>query len=88
MHRAVKWLPAALLTFHIAAKIYAPGQSLLIDLLAYNVIWLAAVIAITQAPLMNDPRHCDYPSPTNERSHRTRLHMFGNLFLGNRLFAQ
>ncbi|MEY3795332.1 MAG: hypothetical protein RLZZ120_443, partial [Actinomycetota bacterium] len=55
MHRAVKWLPAALLTLHIAAKIYAPGQSLLIDLLAYNVIWLAAVIAITQAPLMNDP---------------------------------
>ena len=55
MHRAVKWLPAALLTFHIAAKISAPGQSLLLDLLAYNIIWIAAVIAITQAPLMNDP---------------------------------
>ena len=55
MHRAVKWLPAALLAFHVAAKIYAPGQSLLLDLLAYNAIWIAAVIAITQAPLMNDP---------------------------------
>jgi predicted signal transduction protein with EAL and GGDEF domain len=55
MHRVVKWLPAALLTLHIAAKIYISEQSLLVDLLAYNLIWIAAVIAITQAPLMNDP---------------------------------
>jgi len=55
MHRVVKWLPAALLTLHIAAKIYISEQSILIDLLAYNLIWIAAVIAITQAPLMNDP---------------------------------
>ena len=55
MHRALKWLPVALLTLHIAAKIYLSEQSLLIDLLAYNLIWIAAVFAITQAPLMNDP---------------------------------
>ena len=55
MYRALKWFPAALLTIHIAAKIYLPQQSLLLDLLLYNLIWIFAVLAIAQAPLTNDP---------------------------------
>lgn len=55
MHRALKWFPAALLTAHIAAKIYQPQQSLLLDLFLYNLIWIFAVLAIAQAPLINDP---------------------------------
>lgn len=55
MYRALKWLPAALLTLHICAKIYLPGQSLLFDVAIYNLVWISVIIAIAQAPLVNDP---------------------------------
>jgi diguanylate cyclase (GGDEF)-like protein len=40
---------------HVIAKATAPAQSLALDLILYNAIWLTAVIAINQSPLVNDP---------------------------------
>lgn len=55
MHRALKWLPATILAIHVSAKIYSPEQSLLLDVAIYNLIWILAVVAIAQGPLVNDP---------------------------------
>ena len=55
MYQLLRWTSPALLLLHASAKVISPSQSLLIDLILYNSIWLAAVIAINQSPLMNDP---------------------------------
>ena len=55
MYRALKWLPAAVLAIHLSAKIYWPEQSFLLDVAIYNLIWILAVGAIAQGPLVNDP---------------------------------
>jgi len=55
MYRALKWLPGALLVLHICTKIYSTEQSLLFDVVLYNLVWVVAIIAIAQAPLANDP---------------------------------
>ena len=55
MYRALKWLPAAVLAIHLSAKIYWSEQSFLLDVAIYNLIWILAVGAIAQGPLVNDP---------------------------------
>ena len=55
MYRIFKWLAPGLLSIHIAAKIASPQPSILLDVVVYNLVWICAVIAITQAPLNNDP---------------------------------
>jgi len=55
MYRLNRWLPASLLALHILLKIITSQNSILIDLVLYNAIWIAAIASITQAPLSNDP---------------------------------
>lgn len=55
MYRFFRFLPTSLLLIHVAIKLIDTHQSLLVDLFLYNAIWIAAIIAITQAPLSNDP---------------------------------
>ena len=55
MYKIVRWLPCTLLGLHIAAKSLFISQSLVLDLILYNLIWITALIAATQAPLSNDP---------------------------------
>lgn len=45
----------ALLLLHLVLKLFIQSNSLALDLIAYNAIWLFAIAAITQAPLSNDP---------------------------------
>ena len=55
MYLLLKWSAPILLLVHVIAKVSAPTQSLALDLILYNAIWLTAVIAINQSPLLNDP---------------------------------
>jgi len=55
VYRFFRFLPISLLSIHVAVKLLTSQESLLIDLILYNAIWIAAIIAITQAPLSNDP---------------------------------
>ena len=55
MYRAIRLLPVALLLLHLFLKLFIQSNSLALDLIAYNAIWLFAIAAITQAPLSNDP---------------------------------
>ena len=55
MYKLVRWLPCGLLAIHIAAKSIFISQSLALDLILYNFIWISALIAATQSPLSNDP---------------------------------
>ena len=55
MYRLNRWLPASLLALHILLKVITSQNSILIDLVLYNAIWIAAIASITQAPLSNDP---------------------------------
>ena len=45
----------ALLLLHLLLKLFIHSNSLALDLIAYNAIWIFAIAAITQAPLSNDP---------------------------------
>lgn len=45
----------ALLLLHLLLKLFIQSNSLALDLIAYNAIWIFAIAAITQAPLSNDP---------------------------------
>ena len=45
----------ALLLLHLLLKLVIHSNSLALDLIAYNAIWIFAIAAITQAPLSNDP---------------------------------
>lgn len=55
MYRAIRLLPVALLLLHLFLKLFIHSNSLALDLIAYNAIWIFAIAAITQAPLSNDP---------------------------------
>jgi diguanylate cyclase (GGDEF)-like protein len=55
VYRAIRLLPVALLLLHLFLKLFIQSNSLALDLIAYNAIWLFAIAAITQAPLSNDP---------------------------------
>jgi diguanylate cyclase (GGDEF)-like protein len=55
MYRINRWLPASLLALHILLKLITPENSIFVDLILYNLIWVAAIASITQAPLSNDP---------------------------------
>lgn len=55
MYRAIRLLPVALLLLHLTLKLFIQSNSLALDLIAYNAIWVFAIVAITQAPLSNDP---------------------------------
>lgn len=55
MYYAAKWLPAWFLAVHLAAKTLIHSQSIALDLILYNLIWVTSIIAITQSPLGNDP---------------------------------
>jgi len=55
MYRVLRWLPHALLASHLLFKLITQERSVFLDLILYNVIWIAAVIAIAQSPLSNDP---------------------------------
>lgn len=55
MYRAIRLLPVALLLLHLILKLFIQSNSLALDLIAYNAIWIFAIAAITQAPLSNDP---------------------------------
>jgi diguanylate cyclase (GGDEF)-like protein len=55
VYRAIRLLPVALLLLHLVLKLFIQSNSLALDLIAYNAIWLFAIAAITQAPLSNDP---------------------------------
>jgi diguanylate cyclase (GGDEF)-like protein len=55
MYRLVRWFPSGLLLTHLAIKSVVDSHSFLIDVILYNVIWVASIIAITQSPLSNDP---------------------------------
>ena len=51
----MRWLPLALLTLHLLSKSFIHSQSLALDLILYNAIWVASILSITQSPLSNDP---------------------------------
>ena len=55
MYRVLRWLPHGLLASHLFLKLITQDRSIFLDLILYNVIWIAAVIAIAQSPLSNDP---------------------------------
>ena len=55
MYRVARWLPLALLLIHALLKFLTAGNTPLIDLILYNLIWVTAIAAVTQAPLSNDP---------------------------------
>ena len=55
MYRFFRFFPLSLLLLHLALKVVSSHDSLLIDLILYNAIWIAAIIAVTQSPLSNDP---------------------------------
>lgn len=55
MYRTIRLLPAALLLLHLFLKFFIQENSLALDLFLYNAIWVCAIVAITQAPLSNDP---------------------------------
>jgi diguanylate cyclase (GGDEF)-like protein len=55
MYRVNRWLPASLLALHILLKLIAQENSIFVDLILYNLIWVAAIASIIQAPLSNDP---------------------------------
>jgi diguanylate cyclase (GGDEF)-like protein len=54
-HRIIKWLPASLLVVHILLRIFINEPTIAKDLIFYNAIVLATVLAMLQAPLHNDP---------------------------------
>lgn len=55
MYRVLRWLPHCLLASHLFFKLFTQERSIFLDLILYNLIWVVAVIAITQSPLSNDP---------------------------------
>jgi len=55
MYRSVRWIPAGLLSIHLASKALIDSHSIALDLILYNLIWVASIVAITQSPLSNDP---------------------------------
>lgn len=55
MYRFMRWLPAGLLVTHVATKVLIDAHSISLDVILYNLIWIASIIAITQSPLSNDP---------------------------------
>lgn len=55
MYRVLRWLPHGLLASHLFFKLFTQERSVFLDLILYNLIWVVAVIAITQSPLSNDP---------------------------------
>jgi diguanylate cyclase (GGDEF)-like protein len=55
MYKAMRWLPTGLLATHLLSKTLVHSQSLALDLILYNAIWILSIIAITQSPLSNDP---------------------------------
>ncbi len=55
MYKAMRWLPTGLLAIHLISKTLIHSQSLGLDLILYNAIWIFSIIAITQSPLSNDP---------------------------------
>jgi len=55
VYRTIRLLPAALLLLHLFLKFFIQENSLALDLFLYNAIWVCAIVAITQAPLSNDP---------------------------------
>ncbi len=55
MYRAIRWLPHGLLASHLFFKLFTQERSVFLDLILYNLVWIVAVIAITQSSLSNDP---------------------------------
>jgi diguanylate cyclase (GGDEF)-like protein len=55
VYRFFRFFPISLLFLHLALKVVSSQETLLIDLILYNAIWIAAIVAITQSPLSNDP---------------------------------
>jgi diguanylate cyclase (GGDEF)-like protein len=55
MYRLARWLPAGLLSIHLVSKTLIDSHSIALDLILYNLIWITAILAITQSPLSNDP---------------------------------
>jgi diguanylate cyclase (GGDEF)-like protein len=55
VYRVIRVLPVALLLLHLSLKVVIATNSLALDLLLYNAIWIFAIAAITQSPLSNDP---------------------------------
>ena len=51
----MRWLPLGFLTLHLLSKSFIHSQSLALDLILYNAIWVASILSITQSPLSNDP---------------------------------
>jgi diguanylate cyclase (GGDEF)-like protein len=55
VYRLLRWSPLWILISHLALKSIFPEQSLALDLYLYNATWIAAIAAISQSPLSNDP---------------------------------
>ncbi|MEN9687155.1 MAG: hypothetical protein RL381_167 [Actinomycetota bacterium] len=55
MYRLLRWSPLWILISHLVLKSIFAEQSLALDLYLYNAIWVAAIAAISQSPLSNDP---------------------------------